>query len=219
MRFEARSQRPPGAHEAGRPGVGSNAAAAAAATVIALAAVSALHALRRELEPASHRLSEYATGPWGWLMTLAFAAVATGVWLLRRALPASDALRPVRTLLTVAASGFVLSAVVPTDPAQPDAVGETVHSVASTGALVALTTAALWTVTVGARALGWHGARGPAGASTAVAALGLLISPLVHDSPWTGAVQRLCYLALTVWLLLACRAVTGVGRTGTHHPD
>jgi len=188
--------------------------AAAAATLVAAAAVLALHVLRRDLAPASHRLSEYAIGPWGWLMALAFALVAAAIWLLRRALPPDDRLGPVPVLLAVASTGFLVSAVFPTDPTRPDAVRETVHSVASTGALVALTTAALWTVTVGARAIGWRGAHGPAGASTAVAALGLLISPLVHDSAWTGTVQRVCYVALTVWLLLVCRGVhrTGLGR-------
>ncbi|HSJ44579.1 MAG TPA: DUF998 domain-containing protein [Euzebyales bacterium] len=179
--------------------------AAAVAALVAAAAVLALHALRRDLEPASHRLSEYAIGPWGWLMTLAFALVAAGVWLLRRALPADDRLRPVPVLLAVASIGFVVSAVFPTDPTRPDAVRETVHSVASSGALAALTAAALWTVTIGAGAIGWRRTRGPAGVATAVAALGVLISPLVHDSPWTGAVQRLLYVSLTVWLLLVCR--------------
>jgi Protein of unknown function (DUF998) len=200
---------------AARTSSGSGAAALATATVVgAAAAVLALHALRRDLEPASHRLSEYAIGPWGWLMTSAFAALAVALWLLRRALPLAAPLRPVRALLTVATIGFALSAVFPTDPTRPDAVRETVHTVASTGALVALTAAALWTVTRGAGAIGWRRAHGPAGVATAVAALGVLIGPLVHDSPWTGAVQRVVGLALTAWLLLLCRAITPRATSG-----
>ena len=194
--------------------------AAAAGTLVAMAAVLALHALRRDLEPASHRLSEYATGPWGWLMTLTFAAVAAALWLLGRALPTTARLRPVRALLTIAAIGFGLSAVFPTDPMRPDALRETAHTVASTGALMALTAGAVWTVTRGADALGWRGARGTAAAATAVATVCVLISPVVHNSPWTGAVQRLCCLALTVWLLLLCRAVGQPERAGSSdHPD
>lgn len=187
-------------------------AATIAAVLVAAAAVLALHALRRDLEPASHRLSEYAIGPWGWVMTAAFTAVAAGTWLLRRALPTAASLRPVRTLLTVATIGFVLSAVFPTDPETPEGVRETVHSAASTGALLALTAAALWTVTTGARAIRWRGAHGRAGTAVAVATLGLVISPVVHDSPWTGAVQRLTCLALAVWLVLLCRAVDRADR-------
>lgn len=187
------------------------AGAAAASTLAAAVAVLALHVLRSDLEPSSHRLSEYATGPWGWLMTSAFAALVVALGLLGRALPTSVALRPVRALLTIAAIGFALSAVFPTDPTRPDAARETVHTVASTGALVALTAAALWTVTRGANAVGWRWARGPAGLATVIATLGVLISPLVHDGPWTGAVQRVVCLALTAWLLLLCCMV---GRAG-----
>jgi len=188
--------------------------AAAAATLVAAAAVLALHVLRRDLEPASHRLSEYAIGPWGWLMTSAFAALAVALWLLRRALPPAAPSRYVRALLTIATIGFVLSAVFPTDPTRPDALRETVHTVASTGGLVALTAAALWTVTRGTGAIGWRRAHGPAGAAAAVATLGVLIGPLVHDSPWTGAVQRVVGLALTAWLLLLCRAITPRATSG-----
>ena len=117
-------------------------------------------------------------------------------------------------LLAVAATGFALSAVFPTDPTRPDAMRETVHTVASTGALVALTMAALWTATRGAGAIGWRRARGPAAVAATVAALGVLVSPLVHDSPWTGAVQRVVGSALAAWLLLVCRAVTPRGARG-----
>jgi Protein of unknown function (DUF998) len=196
----------------GSTGSGPAAVAAAATVLVAAAAVLALHALRRDLEPASHRLSEYAIGPWGWLMTSAFAAIAAGVWLLRRALPDAAPLGPVHALLTVATIGFGVSAVFPTDPVTPDAVRETVHTVASTGALVSLVAAALWTVTLGAEAIGWRRAHGPAVVAVAVASVGVVVSPLVHDSPWTGMVQRLCCVALTVWLLLLCRAVARAER-------
>lgn len=199
----------------GAAGSTGSAGAAAATTLVAAVVVLALHALRGDLEPASHRLSEYATGPWGWLMTSAFAALAVALWLLGRALPTAVALRPVRALLTIAAIGFALSAVFPTDPTRPDAVRETLHTVASTGALVALTVSALWTVTLGGGAIRLRRARGPAGIATVIATLGVLISPLVHDGPWTGAVQRVVCLALTAWLLLVSRAVTP-GATSDH---
>jgi hypothetical protein len=186
---------------------GLSAAGSAAAALVAIVLVLGLHVLRADLEPASHRLSEYALGPWGWLMTSAFLAAATGVLLLRRVLPAGDRLRPARVLLAVAAVGFAVSALVPTDPLRPDAVREAVHSAASAGALVASTAAALWTVTIGVEAVDWRGALGPARVAVGIAALGALLSPLVHDGPWTGAVQRLSVGALFGWLLLICVAV------------
>jgi hypothetical protein len=191
-----------------------NAAGSAAAALMAIALVLGLHLLRSELEPASHRLSEYALGSWGWLMTSAFLSAATGVWLLRRALPASAHLRPARALLAVAAVGFAVSALVPTDPLRPEAVREAVHSAASAGALIASTAAALWTVTIGVEAIDWRRALGPARVAVTVAAVGALLSPLLHDGPWTGAMQRLSVAALFVWLLLVCRAA---GRGGRSH--
>jgi hypothetical protein len=190
-------------------------------------AVLALHAVRPDLEPASHRLSEYAVGPWGWLMTAAFLALAAGMWLLRRALPAAGRLRPVRALLAVAAVGLVLSALFRTDVTTPDALRETVHTVASSSALLSLVAAAAWTITLGARAIAWRRARVPAGVATAVCVLGVALSPVAHDGPWTGVVQRLSYLCLTVWMLLVCRAIAagapardvpGPAPSRAHHP-
>jgi hypothetical protein len=185
-----------------------SAAGSAAAALVAIALV-ALHVLRSDLEPASHRLSEYALGSWGWLMSSAFVSAAAGVWLLRRALPAGDRLRPTRTLLAVAAVGFAVSALIPTDPLRPDAVREAVHSAASGGALIASTAAALWTVTFGGAAIDWRCALVPARAAAAAATVGALLSPLAHDRPWTGAAQRFSVGALFGWLLLACLAAGG----------
>jgi hypothetical protein len=186
--------------------------AAAAAVLVGAGAVLALHRLRPDLAPASHRLSEYAVGSWGWLMTLSFAAMATGVWLLRRALPPDTRLRPVRALLAVTAAGLMLSALFRTDVTDPNAARETVHTLASGGALLSLVAAAVWTVTLGREAIGWRRARVPAAGATSLAVLGVVISPATHDGPWTGVVQRLSYVALVVWMLLVCRAV-GAART------
>lgn len=41
----------------------------------ATACVVALHLLRSDLDPVGHRLSEYANGPYGYLMTTAFVAL------------------------------------------------------------------------------------------------------------------------------------------------
>ena len=57
-------------------------------------------------------------------------------------------------------------------------------------------------------------ARGPAGVAMTIATLGVLISPLVHDGPWPGAVQRMVCLALAAWLMLLCRAITPRATSG-----
>ena len=48
------------------------------------ACVATLHVVSPDLEPRSRRLSEYANGPYGYLMTLAFLALGIGMVLSRR---------------------------------------------------------------------------------------------------------------------------------------
>ena len=47
-----------------------------AASATAILALLALHALRADLSPATHMISEYAVGAHGWVMTLCFYAFA-----------------------------------------------------------------------------------------------------------------------------------------------
>ena len=58
----------------------------AAFLVAAPALVATLHVVSPDLEPRSSRLSQYANGPHGYLMTLAFLAVGIGMVLLAAAL-------------------------------------------------------------------------------------------------------------------------------------
>lgn len=183
------------------------------ATVVLLgsvAAVVALHRLRPDLGPLGHRVSEYAVGPWGWVMTAAFFGLAVGVWMVRRGLAPSPSTPDdhvvLRTLLAVAAAGLVASALFETDPAAMGAPAELVHSVASSAAIVALVLAAVWTSTIGRRTFAWPGTRWAADAAAGLAAVGLVLGPVTHDGLWTGAVQRGSYLAIVAWLVMLARA-------------
>lgn len=180
--------------------------AGAAAVLTSAGAVVALHVLRPDLGPAGHRLSEYAVGPWGWLMTAAFLLFAGGLPGVRRGLPTQGRLGPVRLLLGVGAVGMVVSAAFETDVTAPDAAREVIHSTASSGAFLSLVAAAVWTVT-GARAvLAWPTPTVVPDVVVTLAVLGAVVSPLAHDGPWTGAVQRVSYVVLVIWLLLLSRA-------------
>ncbi len=181
-------------------------AVGSAAVLTSVGAVVALHVLRPNLGPAGHRLSEYAVGPWGWLMTAAFLGFTGGLLAVRRGLPAHGRLGPVRALLGVGAVGMVVSAVFETDVTAPHAAREVIHSTASSGAFLSLVAAAVWTVT-GARAvLAWPTPTVVPDGIVTLAVLGAVVSPLAHDGPWTGAVQRASYVVLVIWLLLLSRA-------------
>ena len=77
----------------------------------AVACVVALHAVRPQVSPVERRLSQYALGPYGWLMDTAFAATAGGLGTLAIFLTRSAG-RPrlVPAALLVAAVALVLTA-------------------------------------------------------------------------------------------------------------
>lgn len=157
--------------------------------VCTVACVALLHlARRRDLPPVSHRLSEYATGPWGWVMALAFAGLA--VSLFGMAVGLRDRSRPGVALALVGAAGAVLAAVFRTGgPGMEDGL----HSNAST--VVTVATVALAVVV--ARAGGDRVSR-----TLAMAAVVLLaVSPALHHTSVTGLSQRLLWAVLLAWLV------------------
>ena len=169
------------------------------------ALVATLHVVSPDLEPRSSRLSQYANGPYGYLMTLAFLAVGIGMVLLAAALHAQRERRrvpwSVRAGIAVAGAGMVISGFVPTDPGSANSMREAIHSLASGLASVVVIGAALvWLVAGRWRApAGWQPSR--AGAVCAVVAtMFATASPWLHRSSWTGLSQRALWVALLCWL-------------------
>src|SRR4051794_9300872 len=73
--------------------------------VVSAGLVIALHPLRPGLDPWAHRMSEYSTGPYWFLMVGAFVALGVGLMTVPRRSAAE------RVLLAVAGVGMVVSAV------------------------------------------------------------------------------------------------------------
>jgi hypothetical protein len=81
--------------------------------------LSALHVLKPEIDPSWRFISEYAIGAFGWMMSLAFMAFATGFAALFAALRPSlsgIAGRVGGGALLISAAGLVLAAIFTTDP-------------------------------------------------------------------------------------------------------
>jgi len=161
--------------------------------------------VRTDLSPVSDRLSQYANGSYGPIMTTSFITLGAGAVALGLALASTGMTtgwsRVVPLATIVAGCGLIVSGFFPTDPAGAPTSTETVHSVASGSASVALITAAVaWALVTRA-----HRPRRPLGPADVLAgaAVGLgAISPFLHGSKWTGLSQRLLWLTLTVWLFL-----------------
>lgn len=178
------------------------------------ACVAVLHVVRPDVPPLSHRLSEYAIGPYGWLMTTAFVALGCGLATLGLALPAE---RPSGTTWIVpatafmAGAGMILSGVFRTGVSISS---EAIHSRASISATVAVVGLALAHSIPAVRR--WSDVPldrvGTGLALTAAALAGL--GPVLHDTDWSGLGQRLLWIALLTWLIRALRrrpARRGVG--------
>ena len=178
---------------------------AAHVTTIALLLASVgcvlgLHVLRSDLDPIAHRLSEYASGPYGWLMTTAFFAMGLALMTLAFQVGTSAnsarIQRVVAPLIALAGVGLILSGVFKT--ATGSTLIEIIHSRASATSVLALTAAAVASSTHPASSHFDTAAR----VVTVVAVVAVAISPILHDTPWTGIGQRFVWLALTAWLLI-----------------
>jgi Protein of unknown function (DUF998) len=167
------------------------------------ACVAVLHVVRSEVPPLARRLSEYAIGPHGWIMTTAFVAlgcglVALGFALLRERPRGPTWIVPAAGVL--AGVGMIISAVYETGSS---ASSETIHSRASISATIAVVGLALVHSTPAARR--WSDVpvdRTSLGLAL-VAAVLAGIAPLLHDTRWSGLGQRMLWIVLLIWLLRA----------------
>jgi hypothetical protein len=180
------------------------AAASIALSLVGVVAVVALHVLRPELPPVSHRLSEYAIGRYGGLMTAAFACVGASLMMLAGAMVVADRRLSsglVAVAVGLAGVGMVVSGLYDTDASRSGATADAVHSAASGLATLALIGAAVsWTAVASRRAV--------LVVLTAMAVVLGAASPALHRSSWTGLSQRLLWLTLLAWVVVAAFELT-----------
>ena len=166
---------------------------------IGAACVLALHVLRRDLPPMDHRLSEYANGRWGFLMTAAFVAIGAGLVAFGFAIRPPR--RPLPVVVTAAGAAMVTAGIFRTGPDRVGAASDAIHSRASALATLALIGVAVTCAVARQRRLrSWR----PDVAGLLAAAAGVLgaLSPLLHRTAWTGLSQRLLWLTLVTWVIV-----------------
>jgi hypothetical protein len=183
--------------------------------------VAALHVVRSDLAPQAHVLSEYALGATGWLMALAFFALAGSFGALLVALRSSLRGwlgRAGLVALAVAAIGAAMGGLFPMDPVgtPPEQASSTaqLHNLAfmlgGPGALLAITlvNACL------ARQAAWRAARPMLAATAGFAwlamivffvAVALLMSNPEGGDRAIGIWNRLLVLSWAVWVALLAR--------------
>lgn len=185
--------------------------------LVGIAAVVTLHVVRSDVDPVRQVLSEYANGPWGELMTLAFYALGAACLALALGVRATMDLggpqRALPALLGLAGCGLLVSGAFEVErPSVPDTLQETVHSYGSVAAFVLIITAMILLWVACRSDPRWRSFRGLALALAAIGTVTGIASPLVDGSPWTGIAQRVLAVTVALWLLLTAWRVQSSGR-------
>jgi hypothetical protein len=177
--------------------------------VLAVAGVvGALHAVRPELDPLAHRLSDYANGDHGWLMAVAFALMAAAALVMAPLVAAAGRTprrrRAMRAAMVVAAFGLAAAGIFRTGAPEAGVLSDQLHALTSSAAAIALVAAA---VLSGRRVIG------------ALAVVLLVTSPLLHHTAVAGLDQRVLWAVVLVWLVTSApahdhiRGSSGAART------
>jgi hypothetical protein len=177
-----------------------------------LGIIGLLHLIRPELDPRTRMISEYACGPRGWTMQLAFVCMAISCWSLAAA---TWTLQPVfgMALLIVCGFGFAGAGIFVTDPVLPSertqTLSGTLHIVFAFAVMLIFPVMAAcvsWNVSGTSRA--WLLVLA---ASTWGGLLGFVVAT-VHSfrraATSIGYSERILVLAYTAWLAIAALTIT-----------
>jgi hypothetical membrane protein len=172
----------------------------------------ALHLLPTGFNPVTHELSDYANGPYGWLMTLGFLGLGLGslllVWILARGADARVVSPVTLVLLGVWGAGRLLAAFFHDDlPGAVPTLHGQIHNVLGLVSFLSVSIAIILASRSFRHHLRWSSLSTPSlilGVLALVAALLFLVST-PGSSPThsvLGLVERVFYLCAIVWLLL-----------------
>ena len=220
---------PPVPVRRGRPSVEVLGTFSLVCTGLFLAIVALLHLIDRA-NPVDHQISEYALGPSGWLMTVAFLVVGAGIFALCVGLHRSLIPGPrvwAAWLIAVTGVSFIGLAGFPTDPQLAD--GTTVnsfsgqmHALFSSVGPVFLIVGAFVLRRVLARDQRWHPLARVTGwfgvAMTLWFVAGVAVAAVFGPGNGNGAVQRLFWLVLLGWLALMGARLRRLGAAPTAAP-
>ena len=166
-----------------------------------------MHVLRPDLSPPSHMISEYAVGPFGWLMQTVFIGLSLGcaallIGLLRNG-PTSIGARLGESLLAIASIGLIVSAIYPMDlPGTPSTSSGELHDLSFLVNVVSIALAiVLLTASFGSDSR-WRSYRRTSAVLFSLIALAFVLQFLTlrKGAPY-GLANRFFILVLLGWLI------------------
>lgn len=179
--------------------------------------VLSLHVLRSDVDVTIHKISDYAVGPWGGLMTAAFAGASLGCLMLAlgfaRSCAGSIPGRLCSAMFALASVGLAATAAYPTDkPGAPvTSVGD-IHRISFLVNVASIVLAAILTTVVASRDARWRKHRLPA----ALLALLLVIAVVVqfralYQGIAHGVANRFVIGTMVIWLVVTATRLRRVG--------
>jgi len=188
-----------------------------------IVAVAILHILRPELNPISHAVSNYAIGPFGLLMTIAFFALALSEFALAlglaRSLTASRGARLSVLLLSLAGIGMVVTGIFPGDVKTPHPPGTTTALIHWAGAGISFLSLMIATFLLSncfKMDRQWQSFQRPAFALSIAIVLALIVFGISAIIDWVGIGERIYIATCLLWLLIASLRLRSIATNSTH---
>jgi Protein of unknown function (DUF998) len=174
----------------------------------ALAVLVLLHFLRPDYSPRTHMISDYAVGPFGWLMKSVFIAMSVADLSLALGLARSGlrsfAARFAMFLLVVVSIGLIVSAIFPTDLEESpvDTRAGKIHTISFLiNVACSILVAVLLPVGYGSHS-GWRPFRSKAALLASLALLAVIIQfRMLHRGAPYGIANRAFVVILFAWTL------------------
>jgi hypothetical protein len=172
-------------------------------------AVVVLHVLRPEYNPINHAVSNYAVGPYGYLMTVAFYALALSLLALvlglTRSVTSTTVSRVALLLLCLASIGMVVMGIFPGDVHAlhpPATITGVIHWTAAGVSFLSIMIAAFLLSHCFKAEEHWQVFQRPAFALALAMVVALLLYGMLALIGWIGIGQRIYIAVSLVWLLL-----------------
>lgn len=171
-------------------------------------AVVVLHVLRPEYNPINHAVSNYAVGPYGYLMTAAFYALALSIFALALGLARSMVLtnraRLAVLLLNIASVGMIVMGIFPGDVHAlhpPATITGVVHWTAAGVSFSSIMIAAFLLSNCFKTDERWQAFQRPALANAMAMVVALLAYGVLALFGWIGIGQRIYISVSLMWLV------------------